>query len=58
MIAHADIRNLPIPANSVDMIFTDPPYVKDLFECYHWLADEAARVLKPGGFLAAMCGGT
>lgn len=57
MIAQADVRRLPLAAESVDMIFTDPPYVKDLVHTYRWLAQEARRVLKPGGFLAAMCGG-
>jgi hypothetical protein len=41
-----------IPDESVDMIFTDPPYLKDLYEqAYAGLATLAARVLKPHGFL-------
>jgi len=41
-----------IPEQSVDLIFTDPPYVKDLWEnAYAELAMLAARVLKPHGFL-------
>jgi site-specific DNA-methyltransferase (adenine-specific) len=51
------VRSLPFPDNSIDMIFTDPPYIKRLVHTYQWLAEEAARVLKPGKFLAAMCGG-
>ncbi len=41
-----------IPDESVDMIFTDPPYIKELYEmAYAGLATLAARVLKPHGFL-------
>lgn len=36
-----------IPDASVDLIFTDPVY--DRIEDYAWLAETAARVLKPGG---------
>lgn len=40
-----------IPDNSVDLIFTDPVY--DRIEDYAWLAETAARVLRPGGALLA-----
>lgn len=50
-------NHLPLPPGSIDMIFSDPPYVKDLLYTYQWLAVEAARVLKPGKFVAVMCGG-
>lgn len=46
-----------IPDNSVDLIFTDPPYPKEYLPLYGWLAETAARVLRPGGFLCAMAGG-
>ncbi len=37
---------------SVDIIFTDPPYLADLYaEAYGVLAEHAPRVLKPGGWL-------
>ena len=44
-----------IPDDSIDLIFTDPPYLKANIEdgIYTWLAQEAARVLKPGGFCLA-----
>ena len=48
---------LPLPDNSVDMVFTDPPYVKAQIGAYELVANESARVLKPGKFLALMCGG-
>ncbi len=41
-----------VPDGSVDLIFTDPPYVKDQWEdAYGHLGKLAARVLKPHGFL-------
>jgi 16S rRNA G966 N2-methylase RsmD len=40
-----------IPASSVDLIFTDPPYPKENLPLYHDLAAAANRVLKNGGSL-------
>ena len=57
MLAQASIEHLPVADNSIDLIFTDPPYDRDSIHLYNWLAMEAARVLKDGGFLLAMCGG-
>lgn len=57
MIAQANVRELPLAVNSVDLIFTDPPYLGTYLYTYEWLATEAARVLKPGGFVLAMAGG-
>ena len=56
-IIRTDTRSLPLPDNSIDMVFSDPPYVKDLIHTYDWLAMESARVLKPDKFVAVMCGG-
>jgi hypothetical protein len=42
--------------DSVDLIFTDPPYSKEFHYCYEWLAKEAARVLKSNGFLITYAG--
>ena len=47
---------LPIPNDSVDLIFTDPPYKRKYLPLYEWLAEESARVLKPDGFLLAYVG--
>ena len=52
-----DTRDLPLPDESIDMIFSDPPYIKAQIETYKWIAEEAARLLKPGKFVALMCGG-
>lgn len=57
MLAQADIRHLPLADNSIDLIFTDPPYHDRYLHLYSWLSVEAARVLKPGGFVLAMAGG-
>lgn len=53
-----NIKNLPFTSDSIDLIFTDPPYLKKYIPCYDWLAREAMRVLKPGGFVMAMTGGS
>ena len=45
-----------IPDNAIDLIFTDPPYIKEQIAIYGWLAEEAIRVLKPDGFLMAYVG--
>lgn len=56
MLTLSTIEALPFPNSSIDMIYTDPPYLKKHLSCYEWLASEAFRVLKPGGFALAMCG--
>lgn len=55
-IITGDARELAreIPDESVDLIFTDPIY--DRIDDYRWLAETAARVLKPGGNLLAYSG--
>lgn len=47
-----------IPDESIDLVFCDPPYLKCHIESgiYSWLAQTAARVLKPGGFCLAYSG--
>src|SRR5688500_14556962 len=56
-LVQADIRALPVADNSIDLIFTGPPYVTEFIPLYDWLAREAMRVLKPSGFVLAMAGG-
>lgn len=58
MITFEDARQgmSNIPANSVDLIVTDPPYPKEYVNLYGDLAREAKRVLKEGHYLFAYCG--
>lgn len=55
-ITTGDARELAraLPDNSVDLVFTDPIYWQ--IEDYAWLAETAARVLRPGGSLLAFAG--
>jgi ParB-like chromosome segregation protein Spo0J len=57
-IEHGDFRELgkSIPDNSVDLIFTDPPYVKDSIPLWFDLSVFASRVLRPGGWCLAYSG--
>lgn len=50
-----DARDLApaLPDASVDLIFTDPVY--DRLDDYRWLAETAARVLKPEGACLCWC---
>lgn len=45
-----------VPDNSVDLIFTDPPYDEEAAKLYGDLAAFGARVLKPGGICIAYSG--
>ena len=42
--------------NSIDLIFTDPPYPKEFLHVYYDMGKYAKRVLKPGGSLVTLCG--
>lgn len=42
--------------HSVDLILTDPPYPKEYLHVWDQLGEVAARVLKPGGYLATYSG--
>lgn len=57
-IITGDARELAkrIPDESVDLIFTDPPYPREFLPLYGWLAETAARVLKPGALCMIMTG--
>jgi hypothetical protein len=44
------------PDESIDFIFTDPPYGEEYLSLWGDLATVAARVLKPGGFLVTFVG--
>lgn len=57
-VIHGDFRKHAhkIADNSVDLIFTDPPYDEDAVSLYEDAAREAARILKPGASLIAYSG--
>jgi ParB/RepB/Spo0J family partition protein len=57
-VHQGDFRDLlaKLPSDSVDLIFTDPPYGEDHIKDYGDLAHIAARILKPGGSLIAYAG--
>jgi len=58
LIRCGDFRELSreIPDDSVDLVFTDPPYSKDAIELFDGIGDIAARILKPGGSLVSYVG--
>ena len=45
-----------IPDNSIDLIFTDPPYSQEFLNLYKDLGRLALKVLKPGGSLVTYAG--
>src|SRR5690606_19296229 len=45
-----------VPDGSVDAIITDPPYPGEYVDLFTDLSHLAARLLKPSGVLAVMCG--
>lgn len=57
-LLHGDFRTVLTPEydGSFDLIVTDPPYPKEYIDLYADLVTHAARLLKPGGSLLAMCG--
>jgi DNA modification methylase len=57
-ILYGDFREVlkDIPSDSIDLIFTDPPYSKKDLDLIKDLFLLASRVLKPSGFLAVMYG--
>lgn len=46
-----------VPDESIDLLFTDPPYDRESIPLYWLAAEVAARVLKVGGALVMMAGG-
>jgi site-specific DNA-methyltransferase (adenine-specific)/modification methylase len=58
LLLNGDMRELVknIKNNSIDLIFTDPPYTEELVHVYKDLAEMAQRVLKPGGSLVTFIG--
>jgi DNA modification methylase/ParB-like chromosome segregation protein Spo0J len=57
-ILHGEFQEVlkSIPDNSIDLIFTDPPYAEKHLDLVKDLFLLASKVLKPSGFLAIMYG--
>lgn len=55
-ISVASIHDLCLPQESVDMVFTDPPYHDEYVDLYERLGRVAAQALKPGGYCLAYAG--
>jgi site-specific DNA-methyltransferase (adenine-specific) len=59
MLYNTDCRRAleDIEPGTMDLIFTDPPYVKDQWEeAYTTLGELGAKLLKPSGYLITYCG--
>lgn len=50
----ARVLTATVPDGSFDMVFTDPEYGR--VEDFEWLSQQAARVLRPGGFCLVWVG--
>jgi hypothetical protein len=57
-VVHGDFRNVAaqLPDDSVDMIFTDPPYDRATVPIYEDMARIARRILRPGASLITYIG--
>lgn len=55
-IRHCSVAELDVEPESVDLIFTDPPYPAEYLECWEQLAAFARKALKPSGLLIAYSG--
>ena len=55
-VSLCSVFDLNLPANSVDMIFTDPPYHDEYLSLYERLAIVADECLKEGGYCLAYAG--
>lgn len=55
-ISVASIYELDLPAESIDMVFTDPPYHDEYIDLYNRLAEVAEHALKPGGYCMVYAG--
>ena len=55
-IEHCSLVDLEVAADSVDLIFTDPPYPSEFVPLWSDLGALAAKALKPGGLVVAYSG--
>lgn len=55
-IRHCSLTELDLEPDSVDLIFTDPPYPAEFLPLWSDLGALAAKALKPGGLVVAYTG--
>jgi site-specific DNA-methyltransferase (adenine-specific) len=55
-IRHCPLTELDLEPDSVDLIFTDPPYPSEFLPLWSDLGALAAKTLKPGGLVVAYTG--
>lgn len=55
-IRHGSYQEYRFEDNTIDHIFTDPPYPEKYLSEWEYLAQEAIRILKPGGFCICYSG--
>jgi hypothetical protein len=55
-IEHCSLTDLDIEPGSADLIFTDPPYLREYLPLWSDLGAFAAKALKPGGLLITEAG--
>lgn len=55
-IVQSSAVDLEVDADSVDLIFTDPPYPEEFLPAWSELAELAVHALKPGGLVVAYTG--
>lgn len=55
-IEHCSLADLSLEPDSVDLMFTDPPYPAEFVPLWSDLGALAAKALKPGGLLVAYSG--
>jgi DNA modification methylase len=55
-IVFGDFKDIQseIPDNGIDLVFTDPPYPKEYFHTYQYLADYCPRMMKRGASLVVI----
>src|ERR1700756_723473 len=55
-IYHGDARDILPQINTVDLIWTDPPYPQEFIDLYSVLSENSIQLLPEGGHCFAYCG--
>lgn len=56
LLGDAETLLKTIPDESIDLVFTDPPYPRKYFHTFEILANECPRIMKPGASLITLLG--